>query len=558
MPKLYIYPKKGDSFTYTIDRSEVTIGRTPDNTLAIPDPFCSGRHAAIVNVGDKYFVRDNASKNGVFVDGKRISGEAEIHPGDEILVGSTRICFDYEILTHVEILDTPESTSGLSMAVPLKDILKPAEVPSTVKASIRETDLARISSEHRLLEVMKEVSQALILHKPLGELLEHIMDLIGQNLPMDRAVLLLREGNPVQLIPKVTRVNNKSLQNQRFLLSQTIANMAYHDQLSVLTSDAASDPRFMSRDSIIRSNIHSAMCAPLWNNREVIGIIYADRISLAEPFGEDDLKMLTLLANLAAVKIENALLIERALEQERLERELTLAAQIQRDFLPKASPPLDNFDIHGLNVPCQQVGGDYFDYLTEDPKRLGLVIADVSGKGVSASLLMASLRASLHAEVGSGRRLEDLARKLNDFVCRSSGSSSFITFFYAELEPESGELHYLNAGHNPPLILNASGRLERLDACGLCLGMFPGSTYDCRSVRLGPGDLLLLYTDGVTESRNAAKEEFGEERLIDFVRRRLDKPSAEIIRDLKPELASFTHSRELDDDMTIVVVKRIK
>jgi sigma-B regulation protein RsbU (phosphoserine phosphatase) len=556
MSKLYVYPKKGDPFTYVLDRAEVSIGRAPDNTLAIPDLFCSSHHAVIVAIGDRFFVRDNASKNGVFVNGKRISGEAEVHSGDEILVGSTRISFDHEILTHVEILDTPESSSGLSMAVPLRDILRPADIPSTVRAAVKDLDLAQIRSEHRVLEVMKEVSQALILHKPLNELLDHIMDLICQNLPMDRGALLLKEGNPVQLIPKVIRVNNKSLQNQRFLLSQTIVNMAFHDQLSVLSSDAATDPRFMSRDSIIRSNIHSAMCAPLWNNEQVIGIVYADRVSLMEEFNEEDLKMLTLLANLAAVKIENARLIDQALEKERMEKELDLAAQIQRDFLPKADPPLPNFEIHGLNIPCQQVGGDYFDYIRVDPNHLGVVIADVAGKGVSASLLMASLRASLHAEVGSGHSLDVMARKLNDFVCRSSGTSSFITFFYGEIDTGTGELRYLNAGHNPPVILNAAGRREPLGACGMCLGMFPDSEYECRSTRVEPGDIVLLYTDGVTESRNSDKEEFGEDRLIDFILRRREVPAASVIKGLRAELAAFSGSEARDDDMTIVLIKR--
>ena len=556
MPKLFVYPKKGDPFNFTIDRPEISIGRSPDNTLAVPDPFCSGRHALIVTAGDRYFVRDNNSKNGVFVNGKRIAGEAEVHPGDEILLGSTRVSFDQEILTHVEILDTPETSSGPSISLPLKDILQPPALQTTIRTAARESDLAALRSERRFLEVLKEVSQALILHKPLAELLEHIMDLICQNLPMDRGVILLYEGNPIQLIPKVIRINNKNLMNQRVLLSKSIVNMVFKDQLAVLSSDAASDPRFMSRDSIIRSNIHSAMCAPLWNNQEVIGIIYADRVSLMDQFTEEDLKMLTLLSNLAAVKIENSRLIERSLEQERMEKELSLAAQIQRDFLPKASPPLEQFEIHGLNVPCQQVGGDYFDYIPIEPGLLGLVIADVSGKGVSASLLMASVRASLHAEVTSRHRLEDMARKLNDFVCRSSGTSSFITFFYGELNTATGEIRYLNAGHNPPLILNLRGRLERLEACGLCLGMFPESTYECRSALLGAGDAALLYTDGITESRNPGKEQYGEERLIDFVRGRLDQPAAKIIEGLRADLAAFTESQDLADDMTVVLVKR--
>ncbi len=170
----------------------------------------------------------------------------------------------------------------------------------------------------------------------------------------------------------------------------------------------------------------------LWNNREIIGIIYSERIVNLDRFTDEDLRLLTLLSNLAAVKMENAELVEKAIEKERMEKELAMAAQIQKDFLPKENPTCENFEIAGSNLPCYQVGGDYYDFIQIDPSRLGTVVVDVSGKGVSDSLLMASLRAALHSELYSLYKLEEMATKLNDFVPRSSSPSSFITFFFCE------------------------------------------------------------------------------------------------------------------------------
>jgi len=233
--------------------------------------------------------------------------------------------------------------------------------------------------------------------------------------------------------------------------------------------------------------------------------------------------MPTLLSNLAAVKIENAKLFEQALEKEKMEKEMALAAQIQRDFLPKKEPECENFEIAGINIPCHQVGGDYYDFISIDPQRLGIVIADVSGKGVSASLLMASLRAALHSEINPDYKLEKMASKLNDFVHRSSAANSFITFFFCEINKESSQLSFINAGHNPPL----------LESCGFCLGMFPGATYEMQKICLNPSELILLFTDGITEGRNKKNEEFTEERLIKLVKKH-SKLSAQKLLDYQP------------------------
>jgi serine phosphatase RsbU (regulator of sigma subunit) len=240
----------------------------------------------------------------------------------------------------------------------------------------------------------------------------------------------------------------------------------------------------------------------------------------------------------------------------RIEKDLEQAAKIQRDLLPKEDPRLEGFDVSGLNVPCYEVGGDYYDFVPIDADRLGVIIADVSGKGISASLLMASLRAALLAEVNPGYEIAQMAARLNDFVFRSSGLSSFITFFYGELDRRSGELRYVNAGHNPPFILDAKGGQATLGSSGFPLGMFPQATYETGAVRLGPGDVAVLFTDGIPEGRNAQNEDFTEARLKNLVLAYRRLPASELSLKIIADVQGFATGAEPCDDITLVVIKR--
>ncbi|MFQ5721895.1 MAG: SpoIIE family protein phosphatase [Candidatus Aminicenantales bacterium] len=557
MSKLYVYPKKSNVFTFPLKREKISIGRSSDNDISVPDPFCSGHHAFIYPSNGGYVIRDNKSKNGTFLNGMKIQAETELKKGDEILLGSTRIVFDKKLEEKVEVVETPSPSTNINTIMNLKEVLKKTDIDTTLKTVATPVDLVKIKADHKAYSILTDVSQALLLHMPLNDLLDRIMNLICENLPMDRGILMLKEGHPAQLIPKVVRVNNRSLKGQKIQVSQSIINTALNKHSSVLTSDAQSDTRFRSQKSIIRSNIHSAMCVPLWNNKEIIGIVYADRILHLEQFSEEDLRLLTLLSNLAAVKIENAKLFEQTLEKEKMEKELALAAQIQKDFLPKERPDCENFEIAGINLPCHQIGGDYYDFISIDSERMGIVIADVSGKGVSASLLMASLRAALHSEISPEYKLEKMASKLNNFVHRSSASNSFITFFFCVLNKESGELRFINAGHNPPFILDKKGRVKRLESCGFCLGMFPSADYEVQKVGLNPGELALLFTDGITESRNKKNEEFSEERLIKLIKNHYKLSAQQLLEKIQNEVNTFTTGTNQMDDMTLVVIKRI-
>lgn len=556
MPRLFVYPKKGDSFWHTLKRERTLIGRSEDNDLALPDPFSSGHHAVIAPADGGFFVRDNGSKNGTFLNGKKVQGEIELKRGDEILVGSTRIIYDKELSSNVEVTEVVHPARNINTMIPIKDIIKKQDIDTTIQSLATPADFMKIKSDYKSMAVLNEVSKALVLHQPLHELLERIMDLMSEYLPMDRGVLMLKEGNPPQMIAKVPRINNKNLLRQKILVSQSVINLVLDNHSAVLTADAQTDDRLKMKDSVIKSNIHSAMCVPLWNNREIIGVIYADRISLLDQFSEDDLRLMTLLSNLAAVKIENAKAIEQAIEVEKFQKELALAAQIQKDFLPKKNPPGENFDIAGTNIPCNQVGGDYYDFISIDPCRLAVIIADVSGKGMSAALLMASLRAALIAEVGPQLRLERMAAKLNDFVHSSSSSNRFITFFFCELDMATGVIRYINAGHNPPIVIAKDGTISRLDPTGFCLGMFPSVAYEIDQVTLDKGDIAVLYTDGITDARNKDNGEFGEENLIGLLKKSIRKPASEIVDKVCTELSSFTAGVEPFDDMTVIVLKR--
>jgi len=554
--KLFVYPKGRDSFSYDFEEEKVSMGRSGDNDIPIPDPFCSSFHAQIVRSGKDFILKDNESKNGTFLNGEKIKSEVKLKEGDEILIGSTRIVFDKKLSTNVEFTDSPSSSQNVNTIMHLEDVLRKPDVSTTIEATERAIDIEKIKQEHKVLSVISEVSKTLVLHKPLGELLEYIMDLICENLPMDRGVLMIKEGNPVQFIPKVVRVNNASLMDKKINLSQSIVDMAVNKHSSILVSDVQADPRFKAQESVIRFNISSAMCVPLWNNKEIIGIIYSDRISLSKQFNEEDLKLLTLLSNLAAVKIENSRLIEKSIEKEKMEKELDLASKIQRDFLPKKDPKIEGYEISGTNIPCYQVGGDYYDYIFVDEHRIGIAIGDVSGKGVGASLLMASLRASLHSEVSKECTIEDMATRLNEFVNKSSAINSFITFVFLEINKETGHFKYVNAGHNHPIVINKKGKVSFLESCGLSLGMFPYVSYVEKEGQLDSGDMIVLYTDGITESRNKKKEEFGEKGLKNFIKKQCNKDSSVIMDELFKHLHEFTSGAERMDDMTAVIIKR--
>ncbi len=307
MAILYIYPKIGDPTTYPLGANRVAIGRASTNDIVLSDQFSSGCHAVIVPTDRGYALIDQGSKNGTFRNGRRVTGEIDLARGDEVLVGSTRFYFDKDFQPAVETVEGTTFTHSSNTIIQVKDILKkPSATSVPLKTPGGGLDLNRFQQDQKMSAVIGEVSQALIYHMPLDRLLEHIMDVLIQHLPMDRGVLMLKNEHTQALEPKVVRVQNGALRTQSIFVSQTIVKTALERNSAILISDIQADEGLRDQLSVVQAQIHSAMCVPLWNNQDIIGLIYCDRVSLLEQFTEDDLRLLTLLANLAAVKIENA------------------------------------------------------------------------------------------------------------------------------------------------------------------------------------------------------------------------------------------------------------
>ncbi|HEY8020425.1 MAG TPA: SpoIIE family protein phosphatase, partial [Thermoanaerobaculia bacterium] len=274
------------------------------------------------------------------------------------------------------------------------------------------------------------------------------------------------------------------------------------------------------------------------------------------PFPPGDRRTLALFANQAAIALENARLHRQALEKERLERELDLAAEIQRQILPSLLPAVPGFELIGWNRPARQVGGDYYDLRLIGEDRLSLVIGDVSGKGMPAALMVSTLHSALRLLQGRSGLAPAFLEDLNNHILESGAAKKFITLLVAELEPASGRLAYLNAGHNPALLMHRSGEVEHLGASGLPLGLLPDIRYAARATRVEPGSLLCIYTDGITEAENPADEEFGLSRLTACLAEHRERPLGEVVAAIDEATTAFAEGLPQRDDQTVILLRR--
>ena len=319
----------------------------------------------------------------------------------------------------------------------------------------------------------------------------------------------------------------------------------------VVAPDVSRDPRYVQG----RTETRAEIAVPIVSNAEVIGALNLESDSL-DAFSERDAELLEAFAVAAAISIEKAVLHRQLIEKHKMEHQLKLAQEVQASLLPGEDPAVPGYDIAGFNLPALDIGGDYFDYLPLPGGRLGLVIADVSGKGVPAALLMATFRAALRSEVRRDRPIPAVVEDVHATLLESMDTSRFVTAVYGVLEPGSGHFTYVNCGHNPPMLLRAGGEREILPAGRAALGMLDSRPAAASTARLDPGDTLLLYTDGVVELTDAGDEEFGEARLARALAGAAGRPAREIIAMLLDATRAHAVRERYDDDFTLVVVKR--
>ncbi len=571
MDFLTIISPSGERNHFDITSANVRIGRSSSSDLVLQDLNVSRLHAQMVRRSEGYYILDAGGKNGTFVNDRRIEEATPVHPGDRIRLGTTTLIFNGTPSVSVEFSDSPLEPGPGTTYLPADSLKTPgAEEVSLLLSnpSAQGTQLgpaaAFVSSptgpglvqgsfNASALGVIFEADKELVFHRPLPELLEKIMDLAGKVVRFERGLLMLLEGGALQ--PKVVRVPPDEAA-QPISISRTITDRVLSRRESILTSDALMDERLREGHSVQIQQIRSLMCAPLRHNKEVIGLIYVDSRQRAGLFTQSDLHVLTHLANIAAVKLENARLFEQAVAAERMEQELQKAAELQNHLLPGDGPQIPGYMVYGSSISCRAVGGDYYDYIEMPAGRIAIGLGDVAGKGLPAALLMTSFQASLRALSELDLPPGDTISRLNRLLCRALPDNRFVTFFYAVLDPSTRKLQFVNAGHNPPSVIRANGKRESLGQNGPPLGMFEESTYSMGELELGPGELLVCYSDGISEAENLKGEEFSEERLTALVENRRTLPPVEIVQHVNSVLNDYCRGTNQQDDITLVVLKR--
>jgi sigma-B regulation protein RsbU (phosphoserine phosphatase) len=325
----------------------------------------------------------------------------------------------------------------------------------------------------------------------------------------------------------------------------------------LVVADASSDPRFFGDVAGAGFRTRTLICVPLTNPQgAVLGVLQALNKRDGAPFSEADIPLFAALAHQAAIAIEKARLHSAALEKEKLEQQLNLARDIQSEFWPKEIPSYPRISLAGRSLPAAHVGGDYYDIIPLDESNCALVIADVSGKGISAALVMAALRAALRTLVESRPPIHEVVTALNRMLVRDTPAERFVTLFWALLNTTTLELAYVNAGHNPPVLFDpADATLRYLGEGGAVLGFVEGLPYRSATLTMRSGEVLVLYTDGVVEAQDVAENMYGEARLIDEIKASAGCDAEGVVGRILRSVAEFSAGAPQYDDTTVVVVK---
>ena len=545
MAEIRITASEGAVRRIPLESARLVIGRSRDTDICLPDQWLSRQHAEICRDGDGYVLRDLGSKNGTLLNGRPLEAARRLQIGDVISLGEHRLTFADED-DEVSPTDTEPAGTRVFSVRDLVDVKESGD------------DKERVERQARVLRVVHRSIGVLLQHRPLADVFDQVLDLLFEAVPAERGAVLLLEGTPPQLVIKASRSRQGDPIRS---VSRSISRRVLQDRVLALVPNVFEDENLRSQDSILSVGIRSAICAPLWyvapgelEGGEVIGVVYLDSRLRSHNFSHDDAELVTALASIAAARIENARLVEESLEKRRLDDDMRLATQIQRGLLPDRAPTVKGWSVAGSNRPSRAVGGDYYDFMTHED-RLLLALGDVAGKGTGAALLMAVLRAAVRAHWTEAEPSVAM-EKINRTVCQNVPEGRYVTFFMACLDPQSGRLTYVNAGHNPPLVVRADGTVEHLDEGGIVLGMFETLPYEQAEVVLEQGDTLVVFSDGVSETLSPAEEEYGDDRIVAAVTAHPGASATDLQDAILADLEAFSAGARPGDDRTLLVLKR--
>jgi serine phosphatase RsbU (regulator of sigma subunit)/pSer/pThr/pTyr-binding forkhead associated (FHA) protein len=538
-PALLLIDVNGAKSVLHLEASAYSVGRAPSNQLSYPSAEqLSRKHLAIEREGMCWVARDLGSTNGTLVNGARMTGPHVLRSGDLITAGQVKIVY----------------REGNNLAA--ETIVFTNEVPVTAGAmTISESLQGLISQESeqgsRHMRALITAGRQLATHLPLHKLFDLILDLSTEAVGASRGMLMTIENEDFQV---------RSAKGHNLRISSHVRDMVIQEKRSLLVCDVMKDSAFAAHASIVSSQVRSMIAVPLQTEDRVIGLIYLDSAHSVKDFTRQDLSLLTVMANMAAVRIENARLAEIEQAERLRARELEYAATIQRSMLPSRFPPFPeraDFELHAAMVPATEVGGDLFDFFLLDPERLAFAVGDVSGKGIPAALFMAVTRTLLRTAARHQKSPGACLTEMNQALVEQNSSGMFATLFYGILNTSNGALEYSNGGHTLPYAFSPDGQLRTLKECsGPMLGFFEGFQYQTQRTEIGSGEGVLLFTDGVTEARNKKDEFFEESRLEDYLAAHASQSVEELVRGVQAEVERFEAGSARTDDITVLALRR--
>ncbi len=539
-----------EKYSWIFKPGKYRIGRGQDCELVVMDMTISRQHAEflIKENNDHFELTDLGSHNGTFLNGNKINGTVQVKMGDNLAFGS----MDFKVVDSAEPEVKPQHVAAFSdssqtnllksMVLPFDEASKPLP--------------AHISDLPQVIAAVFEMAKMLVLPGPKEQILDQSLELVSRVVPAERLAILLKDDSELGVsIASTYIMAGKDL--GCFSLSRTIVKDIISNRNSIVINDIQQTPRFAQQLSIVSLGMKSAMAVPLFDDGEMLGILYIDTSNPIHRYNDDSLRLLSTFGNLIASRLLNYSLLEERQHRRLMEAELERAASIQKSLLPPSLPEVPGYRIYAFQEQSQQVGGDFYDAAILPDKRLVLIVGDVSGKGMGAALLMSDI-------IGSFRVLFhdphfDLIRAVeivSKELCRHSAQDNYATLFIATLDPQNHLLEYVNAGHNPPLLLKNYLEIEHLPASGIMVGAFEGVPWEKRQIMINNGDMVLLYTDGVTEARYI-EELYGEQRLEKVYSENGHLSPRDIIRFIKDNIDDFIKGTPLSDDITMLVLRRL-
>ncbi len=414
-------------------------------------------------------------------------------------------------------------------------------------------ELNHLSSEH--LQMLYAITQTMTSSLDFDEVLNTVMDSMMQISKAQRGFLVIDADGALSV--RVARNIGGSDLDSDSSYSSTVVNQVLESRQPILTNNALLDEKYKTSDSIVMRGLRAIMAAPMLVKDRLVGVVYVDASMRSSMFTQDDLHLLVAVAGQAAVAIENARLYRVAVEKGRMERELQMAREIQESLLPRRMPRFQGYELAARWLAAQEVAGDFYDLFLLPDESLGVVIADVSDKGAPAALFMAAARSMIRSHAFAGMSPQQTIAATNDLIVDDAATGMFVTIYHSVFE-RGGRSRHINAGHNPPLLYrHATGEISFMPRGGRAVGWFPDNPLTTFDLLLEPGDVLVYYTDGITEAESPTREAFGDERLIAALRAHVDLPAGELIACLEEAVRAFCCDVPPFDDITLCVLRYV-